>query len=51
MYDLKFSVMGDAISQTSFVANARLFSAVIDKPSSLGGENLGANPMKLILHR
>lgn len=49
MSDLKFSVVGDARSQTSFVANARHFSVVIDEPPSLGGEDLGANPVEYLL--
>jgi uncharacterized OsmC-like protein len=49
MSDLKFIVEGNAASPTRFIANARHFSLVIDEPPSLGGGDLGANPVEYLL--
>jgi uncharacterized OsmC-like protein len=49
MSDLKFSVMGEAESQTRITVKARQFSFVIDEPPTLGGDDLGANPVEYLL--
>lgn len=49
MSDLIFSVEGQAESQTRLNAKARQFSIVIDEPPTLGGHDLGANPVEYLL--
>lgn len=49
MADLTFSVEGKAESQTRITAKARQFSIVIDEPPTLGGHDLGANPVEYLL--
>jgi uncharacterized OsmC-like protein len=49
MSDLIFSVEGQAESQTRITAKARQFSIVIDEPPTLGGHDLGANPVEYLL--
>ncbi len=49
MSDLIFSVEGNAESQTRITAKARQFSIVIDEPPTLGGHDLGANPVEYLL--
>ncbi|MCF6356329.1 MAG: OsmC family protein [Draconibacterium sp.] len=49
MSDLKFKVEGKAQTGARFVADARQFSIVIDEPPTLGGNDLGANPVEYLL--
>lgn len=49
MSDLVFSVEGKAESQTRITAKARQFSIVVDEPPTLGGQDLGANPVEYLL--
>ena len=49
MSDLIFTVAGEAESQTRLNAKARQFSIVVDEPPTLGGHDLGANPVEYLL--
>jgi len=49
MSDLNFSIKGVSESTTKFVAEARNFKIVIDEPPTLGGTDLGANPVEYLL--
>jgi uncharacterized OsmC-like protein len=49
MADLVFSVEGQAESQTRLNVKTRQFSLVIDEPPTLGGDDLGANPVEYLL--
>lgn len=49
MADLVFSVEGLSESQTRLNTNARQFSIIVDEPPTLGGSDLGANPVEYLL--
>lgn len=49
MSDLHFSVQGKADSATRLNVQAREFSIVVDEPPVLGGDDLGANPVEVLL--
>lgn len=49
MADLKFSVEGIAETETRLVVKTRQFSIIIDEPQTLGGSDLGANPVEYLL--
>jgi len=49
MSDLKFSIKGTSETATKFVAEARQFKIIIDEPSTLGGNDEGANPVEYLL--
>ena len=49
MADLNFKIEGEAKTAARFQANARQFSLVIDEPPTLGGDDLGANPVEYLL--
>ena len=49
MTDLNFQIQGEAETAARFVAGARQFSIVIDEPPTLGGDDLGANPVEYLL--
>lgn len=49
MADLKFKIEGKAKTAARFQANARQFSLIIDEPPTLGGDDLGANPVEFLL--
>jgi uncharacterized OsmC-like protein len=49
MSDLHFSVQGNAGSATLLNVQAREFSIVVDEPPALGGSDLGANPVEVLL--
>jgi uncharacterized OsmC-like protein len=49
MADLIFKIDGEAQTAARFDANARQFKLVIDEPPTLGGDDLGANPVEFLL--
>lgn len=49
MSDLTFSIEGKAQTAARFSATARQFNIVIDEPPHLGGEDLAANPVEVLL--
>ncbi len=49
MADLIFKIEGEAQTAARFDANARQFTLVIDEPPTLGGDDLGANPVEFLL--
>src|SRR5574344_59107 len=49
MADLVFKVDAKSETPTRVSANARQFSIVVDEPPTLGGEDLGANPVEYLL--
>jgi uncharacterized OsmC-like protein len=49
MADLVFKIEGEAQTAARFHANTRQFKLVIDEPPTLGGEDLGANPVEYLL--
>ena len=49
MADLKFSISGENINPTKFVAKSRQFTLIIDEPEGLGGTDEGANPVEFLL--
>ena len=49
MSDLIFSIKGSNETHTKFVAKARHFKFVIDKPEGLGGNDEAANPVEFLL--
>lgn len=49
MSDLTFKINGEAQTAARFSANTRQFNIVIDEPPSLGGDDLGANPVEFLL--
>ncbi|TAE58597.1 MAG: OsmC family peroxiredoxin [Bacteroidetes bacterium] len=49
MSSLHFSVVGQSVTPTKFVAQARQFEVVIDEPPVLGGQDDAANPVEYIL--
>ena len=49
MTDLNFKIQGEAQTAARLVARARQFNIVIDEPPTLGGDDLGANPVEYLL--
>ncbi len=49
MADLTFKINGEAQTAARFSANTRQFNLVIDEPPTLGGDDLGANPVEYLL--
>jgi len=49
MTDLNVKIEGTAETSARFIAGARQFKIVIDEPPTLGGEDLGANPVEYLL--
>lgn len=49
MADLVFSVEGQSESQTRLNVKTRQFSIIVDEPPTLGGSDLGANPVEYLL--
>ena len=49
MADLKFSITGENVNPTKFVARSRQFTLTIDEPEGLGGTDQGANPVEFLL--
>lgn len=49
MADLVFKVDAKSETPTRVSANARQFSIVVDEPPTLGGEDVGANPVEYLL--
>ena len=49
MENLNVKIQGTSETGARFVAGARQFSIVIDEPPSLGGDDLGANPVEYLL--
>ena len=49
MADLIFSLSGQNVNPTKFVAKTRQFTLTIDEPEGLGGTDQGANPVEFLL--
>ena len=49
MTDLIFSLSGQNVNPTKFVAKTRQFTLTIDEPEGLGGTDQGANPVEFLL--
>ncbi len=49
MSDLLFSLSGQNVNPTKFVAKTRQFTLTIDEPEGLGGTDQGANPVEFLL--
>lgn len=49
MADLKFSLSGQNVNPTKFIAKTRQFTLTIDEPEGLGGTDQGANPVEFLL--
>jgi uncharacterized OsmC-like protein len=49
MADLIFSLTGQNVNPTKFVAKTRQFTLTIDEPEGLGGTDQGANPVEFLL--
>lgn len=49
MSDLVFSLSGQNVNPTKFVAKTRQFTLTIDEPEGLGGTDQGANPVEFLL--
>ena len=49
MTDVTFKIEGRSQTAARLEAKARQFSIVIDEPPSLGGDDLGANPVEYLL--
>lgn len=49
MSDLIFSLSGQNVNPTKFVAKTRQFTLTIDEPEGLGGTDQGANPVEFLL--
>ena len=49
MADLIFSLSGQNVNSTKFVAKTRQFTLTIDEPEGLGGTDQGANPVEFLL--
>ena len=49
MADLIFSLSGQNVKPTKFVAKTRQFTLTIDEPEGLGGTDQGANPVEFLL--
>ena len=49
MADLIFSLSGQNVNPTKFVAKTRQFTLTIDEPEGLGGTDHGANPVEFLL--
>lgn len=49
MTDVTFKIEGTSQTAARLEAKARQFSIVIDEPPSLGGDDLGANPVEYLL--
>lgn len=49
MADLSFSLSGQNVNPTKFVAKTRQFTLTIDEPEGLGGTDHGANPVEFLL--
>ena len=47
--DMTFRIDGESESPARLCARARQFNITIDEPPSLGGEDLGANPVEYLL--
>ena len=49
MSDLKFNVLARSETSARTVVEARHFKMIVDEPESLGGSDLGANPVEYVL--